>query len=324
MKKLLFLVLALIMLTSFTGCSVEDNYDATTTVKESQKEIFDTVIEIAKDIEPIDLSGVAFGEYERYPAPTDSLIYEGETGYVYYDEDSNVPYIYVQSIPDKNISFEAFCKQQVKDFGDDIYQMIDEKTCYFTCSAEDAGKFMYESVFLYDYEDMFYQVIFDYKTEEIAFSDNLYGYIPCGYTKLETAREGLILHCEYDKSYELPSFYITKDEDSYEAALLDFHHQGNLNFTQEDYENWSLDWNEENISAFLKSAGYSLNSSKTVEGKGYTVKAYSVNNDRFDNSLESILLIESGDEAYRVNCYSNLQNPTPEFLKPFINSIHTK
>ncbi len=323
MKKILILLLALSMVFSMTACGSSG--------EDTQKEAAAiTAIEVGGDFDPIDLSGKALGEYTKIDIPEWFTTSEDATSEMYYCEGSDTPYIAIVSRPFKADSFEATIADYAETWGDGYYQMLNEKIAYLISSQElDDGTIFYKAVLVYDLGDTTKSVIFYGNTEEVQIADSdLYFNILTGYeSKLNESSEDFnaSVYAEYDDSYGFPNVYACEDTDTYDKEKLFFDYLDELGFSEEEYNKWAQNWNDETTRAYLNALGFEVVYSTTKITDDYNAYAYCCELNKGEApSYNTFIWINRGEKNYLINTWTFLMNPEPAYLTAMLDSIKVK
>jgi len=318
MKKYLILLLAFVMVFSMTACGSntdDSNQEAAATVSGT--------ISIGDGVEDLDISGKCYGEYTVVEGLEEALgepLEDGESVIEYYCADCDTPYIDVYSIDKNGRTLEEFTKEESEKYEDGYYIMIDGAG-YYTGSWESEGGFYYLANLIFEGDEQFHEVCFSAKTEEVALGDDLYVYIPTGYTEEESECGPSILMGSYDESYAFPYFRLSKDDDSYETTVANFSYNGKADFTEEQFNKWSENWTEQDNEEFFEAVGYKVVT--TIESENEAGKVYGIILDNQRDEEESFAGIAYIGN-YRLALWCEDGMPEYPYLHALMNSIHTK
>ncbi len=320
MKKILLILLAMVMVFSMTACGskTEDsdqNQDAAATFTDS--------IPIGDGVADFDITAKCYGEYTAVEGLDEALggqLEEGETVIEYYCEDCDTPYIDVFSIDKNGKTLEEFTKEQSEMYANGYYCIFDG-TGYYTDSWNKDNEFYYISHLVYEGDEQFHTITFSSRTEEVALGDNIYAYIPTGYTAEESDYGPSILMGSYDECYALPCFRFSVNDDSYETTKANFSYNGEFGFTEEQYNEWLNTQPKPNIEKLFEAVGYELVTNFNKESEAGTIKGFIIDNQRDENEAYAGIAYV-GD--YRLALWCDDGMPAYPYLHVLMDSIHTK
>jgi len=312
MKKFIAIALCLAMTLCIFACEKTDN----------SGKAFSKTIPIGDGVEDIDISGACFGTYKIIDIGQDDLA-DGEEVVTYYCADCDTPYIEVYSSPKNGMTLEEYTKKYAELEGNGYYQMKDNFG-YYTCPWEDEAGFFYCAVITYEGTEKFHCVCYSAKTEEMHLGGNLYMWAPTGYTEVSHEWANTLFEATYDECYAMPNVLVTLDNNTYEDILNYYSFNGDVNITEEQYNEWCANWTEETTEKFYEAVGFKVAKTLIVDCGDLKLYGYILNNQRTPTPYSAIAYIPDGDCNYRVNLWCEGEMPAYPYLYAAMKSVHVK
>ncbi len=329
MKKTLLILLALVLAFAFTACGETTEPAADQTY---------TTIPLGGNLQDLELSGEAFGEYVIIDFPEGM---EPETGEatLYYSEDSDTPYIAVYRwAKEEGQTLEDIIASQAEQYGCGNYVMTEwpmigaEAVGQYICGAEtkDGGYMYFECNIMEDGDD-FVEVDFGAATEEVQLGESeKYLWIPKGYTDQideEEAAHGTIFYGTYDESYQIPMIWINKYDPSYEKLEWEWSevYPDGLPFDEAAYKKWSDiynagEWTDEVNEEYYSAFGLTDIAITKFEADGQEIYATS---GTFDKYRLFDTYINVGDDWYTFYIEKDI-NMSQRYGRVIVESLHSK